>query len=84
MKNGTAEKPSGVISSPPIVSAPSGSIQPHELLLRMPNTASPSPSDDSATPMTSSCGRCSARGVRGSRRRTSRIAATITVSPANT
>ena len=48
MKNGTAEKPNGVISSPPIVSAPRGSIQPHSLLLRMPNTASPRPSDESS------------------------------------
>src|SRR4051812_43427920 len=36
MKNGTAEKPNGVISSPPIVSAPRGSIRPHSLLFRMP------------------------------------------------
>ena len=36
MKKGTAEKPNGVISRPPIVSAPRGSISPHELLLRMP------------------------------------------------
>ena len=36
MKNGTAEKPNGVISVPPMVNAPSGRIHPHELLLRIP------------------------------------------------
>ena len=84
MNTGTMDRPNGVISRPPIVSAPRGSIQPHWLLLRTPYTARPSPSDESATPTPSSRGGCSSRGERGSRRRSSRMPATITVSPAKT
>jgi hypothetical protein len=84
MKNGTAEKPNGVISVPPIVRAPRGSISPHWLLLRIPKTARPSPSAESPTPTRSSWGRGSTGGKRFRRRLRSRITATMTVSPAKT
>jgi hypothetical protein len=84
MKNGTAEKPNGVISVSPIVRAPRGSITPHWLLLRIPYTANPSPNADNATPTRSSWGRGSAGVKRFRRRLRSRMTATITVSPAKT
>ena len=56
--NGTAEKPNGVISSPPMVSAPRGSISPHSLLLRMAkHDRGRGPAEESSTPTTSSRGR---------------------------
>ena len=84
MTNGTIEKPNGVISSPPIVSAPRGWIRPQVLLLRIPKTTSASPAAESATPTTSSSGGFSTAGVFCRRRRRTRMAATITTSPANT
>ena len=82
--NGTTEKPSGVISVPPIVSAPRGWISPHWPLCRIASTISPSPAADSSTPTTSSCGRRSDTGARAICPRTSRMTITTTVSPANT
>ena len=85
IRNGTAEKPNGVISSPPIVSAPRGSISPHSLLLRMAKTTRPRPADESSTPTPSSRGR--AVTAAGAARRCPRSASTpstITTSAANT
>ena len=50
IKNGTIEKPSGVIWCPLIDGAASGVIQPHVLLFRIPNTISANASADSAAP----------------------------------
>jgi hypothetical protein len=78
IKNGTTENPNGVISSPPTVIAPRGSIRPHSLLFRIPNTASPRPAADSATPIRSSCGGFATFGAGRICLRTRRIAITIT------
>ena len=50
IRNGTTEKPNGVISWPAITGVPSGLTQPHSLLLRIPKTASPNPIADNAAP----------------------------------
>ena len=84
MRNGTGENPNGVISWPPIVGGSFGWIQPHELLMRIPNTKRPRPSAESAAPTTSSFGRCSAGGAGVIRRRKSSTPMMITTSPTNT
>ena len=50
IRNGTSEKPSGVISCPLIVGASIGLIQPQVLLFRIPNTISASATAESAAP----------------------------------
>ena len=82
--NGTAEKPSGVISVPPIVGGVRGWTKPHTLLRRIANTTMPSPHDDSATPTMSSRGRRAAAAARAICPRSRRITITTTVSPAKT
>jgi hypothetical protein len=62
IRKGTTEKPKGVISVPPIVSAPIGLKRPHVLILRIAKTVSPSPAADSAAPTPSSYGGAPARG----------------------
>ena len=62
--NGTGEKPSGVISVPPISGGLRGWTRPQTLLRRIASTASPSPAEESATPTMSSCGRRSGTGAR--------------------
>ena len=84
IRNGTSEKPRGVISVPPIVGASSGTSQPHLLLWRMPKTIRPRPVADSAAPTMSSRGGLSGRGADVIRLRTSRMATTMTTSPTNT
>ena len=84
MRKGTTDSPKGVISWPLIVSAPVGVIRPHELLLRIPNTARPRPSADSPAPTTSSGVRSGRGPSRILRTPKARMAITTTVSPANT
>ena len=50
IRNGTSEKPNGVISLPPIVGASIGCSQPHLLLWRIPKTIRPRPAAESAAP----------------------------------
>ena len=64
IRNGTIEKPNGVISWPPIVGAAIGVIQPQLELLRIPKTSRPRPIADRAAPTTSSFGGRSGFGAR--------------------
>jgi hypothetical protein len=66
--NGTTEKPSDVISVPPIVRGVRGCTKPHTLLGRIANTTRPRPADESATPTMSSgdAARADARTSMGS------------------
>ena len=82
--NGTTEKPSGVISVPPIVGGVRGWTKPQTLLRRIAKTIRPRPADDSTTPTMSSLGRRSAAGAWAIWPRRKRIAMTTTVSAANT
>ena len=82
--NGTTEKPSGVISVPPMVGDDRGWTKPQTLLRRIANTIRPRPLEDSATPTMSSCGRRWAAGARAICPRRNRMPITTTVSAANT
>ena len=83
-RNGTGEKPSGVISVPLISGGLRGWTKPQTLLRRIANTSRPRPAEESATPTTSSRGRRSAAGARAICPRRSRMPITTTVSAANT
>ena len=73
-----------MISSPPIVSAPRGSIKPHSLLLRIPKTDETQPERRERDAHDVELGPVLDFGADLHPPRTSRITATMTVSPANT
>ena len=82
--NGTTEKPSGVISVPPMVSGVRDFTKPQTLARRIASTMMPSPAEDSTTPTMSSRGTRSAAGARAICPRSRRITITTTVSAAKT